>query len=49
MLKMPAFDPAEVKESNATSYPPPYHTDNTNRYNRRTPPGAAALQVRVGR
>jgi len=35
MLKMPAFDPAEVKESNATSYPPPYHTDNSKRYNRR--------------
>jgi uncharacterized cupin superfamily protein len=35
MLKLPAFDPAEVKESNATSYPPPYHTDNGRRYNRR--------------
>jgi uncharacterized cupin superfamily protein len=35
MLKMPAFDPADVKESNATTYPPPYHIDNSNRYNRR--------------
>jgi uncharacterized cupin superfamily protein len=35
MPKMPAFDPTDVKESNATSYPPPYHTDNSNRYNRR--------------
>ncbi|HKD46458.1 MAG TPA: cupin domain-containing protein [Rhizomicrobium sp.] len=35
MLKMPAFDPAEVKESNATTYPAPYHTDNLKRFNRR--------------
>ena len=35
MPKMPAFDPADVKESNASSYPPPYHADNSNRYNRR--------------
>jgi uncharacterized cupin superfamily protein len=35
MLKMPAFDPADIKESNASSYPPPYHADNSNRYNRR--------------
>ncbi len=35
MLKMPAFDPAGLMESNATTYPPPYHADNTQRYNRR--------------
>jgi len=35
MPKMPAFDPTEIKESNATTYPMPYHTDNTHRYNRR--------------
>jgi uncharacterized cupin superfamily protein len=35
MPKMPAFDPADVKESNASSYPPPHHADNSNRYNRR--------------
>lgn len=35
MPNMPAFDPADMKESNATAYPAPYHTDNTNRYNRR--------------
>jgi uncharacterized cupin superfamily protein len=35
MPKMPAFDPAEIMESNATTYPMPYHTDNTRRYNRR--------------
>jgi uncharacterized cupin superfamily protein len=35
MPKMPAFDPADLAETNASSYPPPYHTDNTHRYNRR--------------
>ena len=35
MPKPPAFDPAEVPESNATTYPPPFHQDNTKRYNRR--------------
>jgi len=35
MVKMPAFDPAEVTESNATTYPAPYHTDNLKRFNRR--------------
>jgi uncharacterized cupin superfamily protein len=35
MLTLPAFDPDEIKESNATGYPPPYHTDNLKRFNRR--------------
>jgi uncharacterized cupin superfamily protein len=32
---MPAFDPAEVPESNATSYPAPLRAANLNRHNRR--------------
>lgn len=32
---MPAFDPAEVPESNFTSYPAPLRAPNENRYNRR--------------
>ena len=32
---MPAFDPADVPESNATSYPEPVRAPNQNRYNRR--------------
>jgi len=32
---MPAFDPADVPESNATSYPEPLRAPNQNRYNRR--------------
>src|SRR5262245_43020143 len=32
---MPAFDPAEVPESNATTYPEPLRAPNQNRYNRR--------------
>lgn len=35
MPTLPAFDPADVKESNATTYPPPFHTDNLKRFNRR--------------
>ena len=35
MPNPPAFDPAQVKESNATTYPAPYHTDNLKRFNRR--------------
>lgn len=31
----PAFDPALLKESNATTYPAPYDKDNLKRYNRR--------------
>jgi uncharacterized cupin superfamily protein len=31
----PAFDPAEVPESNATSYPAPLRAANQNRHNRR--------------
>jgi len=31
----PAFDPAEVPESNYTSYPEPLRAPNQNRYNRR--------------
>jgi uncharacterized cupin superfamily protein len=33
--KPPAFSPFELPESNATSYPPPFHEDNTRRFNRR--------------
>ena len=32
---MPAFDPAEVPESNATSYPEQHRAANQKRYNRR--------------
>jgi uncharacterized cupin superfamily protein len=32
---MPACDPADVPESNATSYPEPLRAPNQNRYNRR--------------
>ena len=32
---LPAFDPAEVPESNFTSYPAPLRAPNQNRYNRR--------------
>ena len=35
MPKLPAFDTAEVPESNATTYPSPYHQDNLKRFNRR--------------
>ena len=31
----PAFDPAEVPESNSTSYPAPLRAPNQNRYHRR--------------
>jgi uncharacterized cupin superfamily protein len=31
----PAFDPADVAESNATSYPEPFRTQNNRRWNRR--------------
>jgi uncharacterized cupin superfamily protein len=31
----PAFDPADVAESNATGYPEPYRAENQKRYNRR--------------
>lgn len=33
--KPPAFNPLDLPESNATSYPPPYDKDNTRRFNRR--------------
>jgi uncharacterized cupin superfamily protein len=33
--RLPAFDPADVPESNATTLPEPLRTDNMNRYNRR--------------
>ena len=32
---LPAFDPAEVPESNATTYPEPLRAPNQKRYNRR--------------
>jgi mannose-6-phosphate isomerase-like protein (cupin superfamily) len=35
MPKPPAFNPFELLETNATSYPPPFHEDNTRRFNRR--------------
>lgn len=35
MPQHPAFDPAELPESNATSYPGPYRQDNLGRHNRR--------------
>jgi hypothetical protein len=31
----PAFDPRDVPESNATSYPEPHRAVNLHRYNRR--------------
>jgi uncharacterized cupin superfamily protein len=33
--KPPAFDPADVAESNATGYPEPYRAANQKRFNRR--------------
>lgn len=33
--KPPAFDPAEVAESNDTSYPSPFRSENRRRWNRR--------------
>ena len=33
--RLPAFDPADVAESNATSYPARFRTDNSKRWNRR--------------
>ena len=33
--RLPAFEPADVPESNATTLPEPLRTDNMNRYNRR--------------
>ena len=33
--QQPAFDPHDVPESNATSYPEPYRAANLHRYNRR--------------
>jgi len=35
MPTMPAFDPSDVPESNATSYPEPLRGPNLHRYNRR--------------
>jgi hypothetical protein len=34
-LKLPAFDPGEVNESNFTSYPAVHRAANLTRYNRR--------------
>ena len=33
--RLPAFDPADVAESNATSYPAKFRDDNSRRWNRR--------------
>jgi uncharacterized cupin superfamily protein len=33
--QLPAFDPHDVAQSNATSYPEPYRAANLHRYNRR--------------
>lgn len=38
--KLPAFDPQDVAESNATAYPEPYRAANMKRYNRRLGPHA---------
>src|SRR5271156_131382 len=35
MPKPPVFDPFTLPESNTSAYPPPYHQDNTRRFNRR--------------
>ncbi len=35
MPRHPAFDPADLPESNATSYPAPYREENLRRHNRR--------------
>lgn len=35
MPTLPAFDPAEIKESNATTYPPPFNADALKRFNRK--------------
>ena len=32
---LPAFDPADLAESNATAYPEKFRADNSNRWNRR--------------
>ena len=34
-MPMPAFNPFDLPESNASTYPPPYHQDNKRRFNRR--------------
>ncbi len=34
-LKLPAFNPLELPESNATGYPPPYSEDARRRFNRK--------------
>ncbi|MGH6828900.1 MAG: cupin domain-containing protein [Rhizomicrobium sp.] len=47
MSKTPVFDPAEVPESNATTYPPPYHQDNLKRFNRRLGDHAALTHYGV--
>jgi uncharacterized cupin superfamily protein len=33
--RLPAFDPADIAESNTTSYPAKFRADNTRRWNRR--------------
>ena len=40
---MPKIDVEKVPTRTGTSYPPPYHTDNTNRYNRRIGDHAASV------
>lgn len=44
-LKLPAYDPLGIAESNATSYPDKFKADNSRRWNRRlgaSLPAAAA-------
>src|SRR5512140_3585725 len=33
--KPPAFDPLDLPDSNASGYPPPYHQNQTRRFNRK--------------
>lgn len=33
--RLPAFDPADLTESNATTYPAAFRADNSKRWNRR--------------
>jgi uncharacterized cupin superfamily protein len=46
-LKMPAFNPLELPESNATGYPPPYREHVQLRFNRRLSDHAALTKYGV--
>jgi uncharacterized cupin superfamily protein len=47
MPKMPAFDPLELPQSNATGYPPPYDAAQAKRFNRRLGNHAGLTQFGV--